>query len=300
MAYSPEFETEKAVYRLFLTDHFKATKEDILTPERLAGLDGIILEVTGDGRIHNPPETVFRLLTHSHVIEIAESLGNGSPPVYVVDVHMDNILSDVLPDMAAGIFGGALLALGLADLVVLSTKETTRRGFVGRLIKGIAKCSLGFPLGTYDKMAMIALGSLKGEFGEKHLLTWDYLDQFVPHMVTGRDAIYARLLEEGVVPLVYKTKLSAPGTSGTGGKPRKPRLDIHCGAGHKRMPQFIQNKETRDKILRKYAMDGYSTFDERYMHVFYEFKYDPTDRKWHKKEFDTDLFMDAPREDGIA
>jgi hypothetical protein len=182
---------------------------------------------------------------------------------------MGSILSDVLPDMAASTLGGVMLALGVADLMALSRKETTRRGFIKRLLKGVSKCSLGFPLGTYDKMAMIALGSLKGEFGENHPLMWDFLDQFVPHMVTGRE-------------------------------PFKPRLDIHCGAGHKRMPRFIRNKEMRDKLLREYAADGYSPFDERYLHVFYEFRYSPSERIWSKKEFDTDLFMDAPEEDRIT
>jgi hypothetical protein len=299
MAYSSEFETKKAIYKLFLTDHPGTTREDILTRERIAGLDGIVLEVTGDDRIHNPPETVLRMPTHRYVIEIAESLGNDSPPVYVVDVHMGSILSDVLPDMAASTLGGVMLALGVADLMALSRKETTRRGFIKRLLKGVTKCSLGFPLGTYDRVAMIALGSLKGEFGENHPLMWDFLDQFVPHMVIGRDAIYARLLEEGVVPLICRTRLS-PFRSDTGGEPFKPRLDIHCGAGHKRMPRFIRNKEMRDKLLREYAAAGYSPFDERYLHVFYEFRYSPSERIWSKKEFDTDLFMDAPEEDRIT
>ena len=51
MSYSNQFETEKGIYRLFRTTHGLATVEDIITPERLRTLDGIVLEITGDNAL---------------------------------------------------------------------------------------------------------------------------------------------------------------------------------------------------------------------------------------------------------
>ena len=73
----------------------------------------------------------------------------------------------------------------------------------------------------------------------------------------------------------------------------KIKIDIHCGAGHKRIPEFIQNKNLRDRVLKKYARDDYSAFDSRYLHVFFEFKYDPFNKKWIKNEYSIDLFRDT-------
>ncbi len=88
MSFSHQFETENGVYRLFRTTHGLPTREELITPERFQSLDGIVLEVTGDDRLHNPPENVFKISTHEHVIKTAESLGDKSPAIYVVDVHM--------------------------------------------------------------------------------------------------------------------------------------------------------------------------------------------------------------------
>ena len=73
----------------------------------------------------------------------------------------------------------------------------------------------------------------------------------------------------------------------------KIKIDIHCGTGHKRIPEFIQNKKLRDKMLKKYARDGYSVFDSRYLHVFFEFKYDPFKKRWIKTEHGIELFRDT-------
>ena len=117
MSYSRQFETEKGIYRLFRTTHGLATMEDILTPERIETLDGIVLEITGGDTFHNPPENVFSITTHEKVIKIAESLGNRSPAIYVVDVHMARTLTaDLLLDAGAALAGGVLGVSGVYDL----------------------------------------------------------------------------------------------------------------------------------------------------------------------------------------
>ena len=76
----------------------------------------------------------------------------------------------------------------------------------------------------------------------------------------------------------------------------KIKIDIHCGAGHKRIPRFIQNKAARDKVLNRYAQDNYSVFDNRYLHMFFEFQFDPASKEWMKKEYSIDLFRSAHRQ----
>ncbi len=294
MSYSHQFETDKAIYRLFRTTHWYPTVEDILTPERIETLDGIVLEVTGDDTIHNPPENIFNFISHSKVIEMAESLGERSPAVYVVDVHMVRLLTaDLLLDLGAALAGGALALSGVYDLIVNSRKPVNRRAFLKKGVIGLTKLGMGLPLGTYDKAAMIGLGTMKGEMSDHHPFTWDYFDLFVPHMVVGRDAVYARTLEDGVVPLLYTKKEKSTAFRKTSGSLSKVRLDIHCGAGHKRITEFIQDRDLRDEILKDYARDGYSVFDNRYLHVFFEFDYDPFSKKWIKKEYSIDLFRDG-------
>ena len=96
MSYSHQFVTEKGVYRLFRTTHGFITEEDLITPERFQSLDGIVLEVTGNDKLHNTPENVFKISTHEQVIKTAESLGDKSPAIYVVDVHMAKLLTSDL------------------------------------------------------------------------------------------------------------------------------------------------------------------------------------------------------------
>jgi len=294
MSYSHQFETERAIYRLFRTTHGFATMEDILTPERIETLDGILLEVTGDDNFHNPPENVFSITTHAKVIKVAESLGNRSPAIYVVDVHMARLLtSDLLLDAGAALAGGVLALSGIYDLIAGSRQKADRRIFLKRSIKGLAKCAVGLPLGTYEKAAMITLGILKGKIGDRHPLTWNFFDLFVPDMVVGRDAIYARTLEEGVVPFLYRRKYGMDTSDYATNSSSKVRIDIHCGVGHKRIPEFIQIKDLRDRVLKNYAKDNYAVFDSRYLHVFFEFKYDPFNKKWIKNEYSIDLFRNT-------
>ncbi len=294
MSYSHQFETARGIYRLFRTTHWCATMEDILTPERIETLDGIVLEVTGDDNIRNPPENVFNSTTHTKIIEMAESLGNRSPEIYVVDVHMARLLTaDLLLDAGAALAGGVLAFSGVYDLIAANRKIADRRIFLKGFIKGLAKCAVGLPLGSFEKAAMIALGILKGEIGDRHPLAWNYFDLFVPGIAVGRDAIYARTLEEGVVPFLHRRKYVMDTSGFASNSSSKVKIDIHCGAGHKRIPEFIQNKNLRDRVLKKYARDDYSAFDSRYLHVFFEFKYDPFNKKWIKNEYSIDLFRDT-------
>ncbi len=293
MSYSHQFETERGIYRLFRTAHWHATMEDILTPERIENLDGIVLELTGDGNIRNPPENVFNSISNTKIIEMAESLGNRSPEIYVADVHMARLLSaDLLLDAGAALAGGVLAFSGVYDLIAANRKIADRRIFLKGFFKGLAKCAVALPLGSFEKAAMLALGILKGEIGDSHPLAWNYFDLFVPDIAVGRDAIYARTLEEGVVPFLHRRK-SEMDTSGFASNPSsKVKIDIHCGAGHKKIPEFIQNKNLRDRVLRKYARDDYLAFDTRYLHFFFEFKYDPFNKKWIKNKYSIDLFRD--------
>lgn len=137
--------------------------EDILTPERIQTLDGIVLEITGEKNAHNPPEDVFNITTHEKVIKIAESLGERSPAIYVVDVHMARTLTpDLLLDFGAAMAGGGLAISGVYDLIAANRKMAGRRIFLKRSIVGLAKCAVAFPLGAFEKAAMISLGIVKG------------------------------------------------------------------------------------------------------------------------------------------
>lgn len=294
MSYSNQFDTEKGIYRLFRTTHGFATAEDIITPERLRTLDGIVLEITGDDTFHNPPDNVFNITTHEKVVKLAESLGKRSPAVYVVDVHMARTLTaDLLLDFGAAMAGGGLVISGVYDLIAANRKMAGRRIFLKRSIIGLAKCSVAFPLGAFEKAAMISLGIVKGEIGNCHPLVWNYLDQFVPDIAVARDAVYARKLEEGVVPHLHRKKYGVDTSGFPSNSFPKIKIDIHCGAGHKRIPEFIQNKSLRDNILKKYAKEDYSVFDKRYLNVFFKFKYDPFNKKWIKTVHSIELFKDT-------
>ena len=277
MAYTPEFSTENAIYRLFHTDHTSVTREDIITPGRIRGLDGIVLETTGDKRIPTNPENALWLYDHSHVIEIVKSLGRDAPPIYVVDVNMDDMLSDALPDHVASIFGGAFAAFGVRDLVILR-ENNTRRDVLRRGVLGFLKIGAAFTLGTPDRIAREILPYFRGEIGDENPLKWHYFDLIVPDMVIGRDAIYARKLEEGVVPLIQD------------GSSTKVKLDIHCGAGHTRMPRFIQDKTLRDERLKQYAENDFSEFNPAFLNKIFEFRYDHNRGVWLKREHDVNLF----------
>lgn len=292
MSYSHQFETEKGVYRLFRTTHGFPTREDLITPERFQSLDGIVLEVTGDDSLHNPPENVFKISTHEHVIKTAESLGEKSPAIYVVDVHMRKLLTADLVLDAGGAFLGAVLAIsGVHDLKAANRNTESRRAFLKGSIKGMAKVAAAFPLGSVEKFAMRTLGLVKGEIGDRHPLSWNYFDLLVPDIAVGRDAVYARTIEEGLVPMLKSRKYEND-DHGPEGNP-KIKIDIHCGAGHKRITKFIQNKRARDKVLNSYAQDGYSVFDSRYLHVFFEFQFDPVGKEWRKKERKIELFRSS-------
>ncbi len=292
MSYSHQFETEKGVYRLFRTTHGFPTREDLITPERFQSLDGIVLEVTGDDSLHNPPENVFKISTHEHVIKTAESLGEKSPAIYVVDVHMRKLLTADLVLDAGGAFLGAVLAIsGVHDLKAANRNTESRRAFLKGSIKGMAKVAAAFPLGSVEKFAMLTLGLVKGEIGDRHPLSWNYFDLLVPDIAVGRDAVYARTIEEGLVPMLKSRKYEND-DHGPEGNP-KIKIDIHCGAGHKRITKFIQNKRARDKVLNSYAQDGYSVFDSRYLHVFFEFQFDPVGKEWRKKECKIELFRSS-------
>ena len=225
---------------------------------------------------------------------MAESLGNRSPTIYVVDVHMSRLLTaDLLLDMGSALAGGVLAVSGVYDLIAANRKIADRRIFLKRSIKGLAKCAVALPLGSFEKAAMIALGILKGEIGDHHPLTWNYFDLFVPDIAVGRDAVYARTLEEGVVPSVHRRKYGMDKSGFASNSSSKIKIDIHCGAGHKRIPDFIKNKNLRNRVLKKYGRDDYSAFDSRYLHVFFEFKYAPLNKKWIKTEYSIDLFRDT-------
>jgi hypothetical protein len=225
---------------------------------------------------------------------MAESLGNRSPAIYVVDVHMTKLLTaDLLLDAGAALAGGALAFSGVYDLIAANRKMAGRRNFLKRSIKGLAKCAVALPLGSFEKAAMITLGIFKGEIGDRHPLAWNYFDLFVPDIAIGRDAVYARTIEEGLMPFLHKRK-DGMGPSGfTSSSFSKIKVDIHCGAGHKRIPAFIQNKNLRDNVLKEYARDDYSAFDNRYLHVFFEFRYNPFNKNWIKNEYSIDLFRDT-------
>lgn len=292
MSYSNQFETRRGVYRLFRTTHGFQTTEDLITPDRFRTLDGIILEVTGDDRLHNPPENVFKISTHEQVIKIAESLGDKSPAIYVVDVHMRKLLTTDLVLDAGGVFLGAGLAIsGVHDLKAANRNTENRRTFLKGSIKGMAKVAAAFPLGSVEKFAMLTLGLVKGEIGERHPLSWNYFDLLIPGIAVGRDAVYARTIEEGLVPMLQRRKYGNDVVDHGPKGNSKIKIDIHCGAGHKLIPKFIQNKGARDKVLSKYAQDNYSVFDSRYLPVFFEFLFDPAGKEWMKKECNIDLFL---------
>jgi hypothetical protein len=248
--------------------------------------------VTGDDRLHNPPENVFKISTHEQVIKIAESLGDKSPAIYVVDVHMRKLLTTDLVLDAGGVFLGAGLAIsGVHDLKAANRNTENRRTFLKGSIKGMAKVAAAFPLGSVEKFAMLTLGLVKGEIGERHPLSWNYFDLLIPGIAVGRDAVYARTIEEGLVPMLQRRKYGNDVVDHGPKGNSKIKIDIHCGAGHKLIPKFIQNMGARDKVLSKYAQDNYSVFDSRYLPVFFEFLFDPAGKEWMKKECNIDLFL---------
>lgn len=297
MSYSHQFVTEKGVYRLLRTTHGFSTEEDLITPERFQSLDGIVLEVTGDDKLHNPPENVFKISTHEQVIKTAQSLGDKSPAIYVVDVHMAKLLTADLMLDAGGVFLGAVLAIsGIHDLKTANRNTESRRGFLKGSTKGMAKIAAAVPLGTVEKFTMITLGFVKGEIGDRHPLSWNYFDLLVPDIAVGRDAVYARTIEEGLVPMLQNRKFGHEAVDLDSERNTKIKIDIHCGAGHKRIPRFIQKKEARDKVLNRYAQDNYSVFNSRYLHMFFEFQFDPASKEWMKKEYSIDLFRSTHRQ----
>ncbi len=204
---------------------------------------------------------------------------------------MINLLAADLILDAGGVVLGAVLAIsGIRDLKTAIRNSESRRAFMKRSIKGMAKAAAAFPLGSVEKFTMLTLGVVKGEIGDRHPLSWNYFDLFVPDIAIGRDAIYARTIEEGLVPMLQNRKRGKNTIDdGPKGNPRI-KIDIHCGAGHKRIPKFIQNKRARDKVLNSYAQDGYSVFDSRYLHVLFEFRYDHVGEEWTKKQHNIELF----------
>ncbi len=78
--------------------------------------------------------------------------------------------------------------------------------------------------------------------------------------------------EEGLVPHLHSRKYDVDKSIFASNSSSKIKIDIYCGAGHKRIPEFIQNKDPRNRVPRKYARDGYSVFDSRYPNVFFEFR----------------------------
>lgn len=287
MSYSHQFETRKGVYRLFRTMHGFLTTEDLIVPERLQTLDGIVLEVTGDDRLHNPPENVFKIRTHQQVIKKAESLGDKCPAIYVVDVHMAKLLTaDLLLDAGGALLGAALAVSGIRDLKTANLKTGSRRAFLKGSIKGLVKLATAFSLGSVEKFAMLSLGFVKGEIGSRHPLAWNYFDRLVPDIVIGRDAVYARKIEESLVPMLQNRKHGKNIPHSSSKSSSKIKIDIHCGVGHKRIENFIQDKKSRDKILNGYKKENYSVFDSRYLNVFFEFRFDPETKLWKKNEYE--------------
>ena len=294
MSYSNQFESDKGVYRLFRTTHGFPTKEDLITPKRFQTLDGIVLEVTGDDRLHNPPENIFKISTHEQVVKTAESLGDKSPSIFVVDVHMARLLTADLMLDTGGVFLGSILAIsGIRDLKTANRNPESRRAFLKKSIKGMTKVAAAFPLGSVEKFTMLTLGLVKGEIGDRHPLSWNYFDLLVPDIALGRDAVYARIIEEGLVPMLHSRKYGNDEADRAQKVRPQIKIDIHCGAGHRRIPKFIQNKGARDKVLNRYAQDNYSVFGSRYLHKFFEFQFDPSGKKWIKKEYSIDLFRSA-------
>ena len=70
----------------------------------------------------------------------------------------------------------------------------------------MAKVTAAFPLGSVEKFAMITLGFVKGEIGDRHPLSWNYFDLLVPDIAVGRDVVYARTIEEGLVPMLHNRR----------------------------------------------------------------------------------------------
>ena len=268
------YSTRNADYAQAYCFHDKVTDEDIFSKNKIKDLDAIVLE---SGRILNPMQVIF----YRQYSNIEETIRKYSPkiPIYITDVApIKRFQKDWFEQFASvsrtvGVIGAgtSLILYGLARKKVANISRRTFLGLSFGSLGLVTTVNLPF-FSTYY------LATNKGEVGGllPEIVKIRYHNISKSRLVTLRDAITARKIEEYIVPKLRDE---------TG---RMPRIGIVYGAAHAGIEGCLKDKNQRDEIIQEFSEEGFELLIPDQINAVVQMQY--LDKEWKFKVDSCGLF----------
>lgn len=269
------YSTDNADYAHVYAFHNHVTKDDIFSPNSIKGFDAIVLE---SGGIIHP----YHVITYHQYAYIEKTIRTKIPemPIYLTDASPKENFTQDQYEIPLGIastlgFSGVFASAwyGIFSNIKIKNKngkketifpKVSRRIFLGALIGSAAL----FCTGASPKIAIKIIENSDDEVNivwPKIVETRNNLEH--SRLLTMRDAINARKIEEYVAPLIRR-KLR-----------KKPRIAMVYGAGHAGLESCLKDKKHRDIIIKEFKKKGFNLDIPDQLDVVVEMNYDGC--AWH-------------------